>query len=76
MTVKELIEELSYQNPDAKVVFSYPSGDYWKTDLAGEVITVEEGDVTHSDYHDHLKIADSDDEMDNNVSVAVVLAQQ
>jgi hypothetical protein len=67
MTVKELIERLSSENPDEEVYFSYPSGDYWGTTCANEVSCVDTGQVKWSEYHGTYNIANEDynDEYDD-----------
>lgn len=64
MKVKDLIQELKCFNPKSEICFSYPSGDYWGTELANEVSRVETANVTYSNYHDTNKIVD-DDRLDN-----------
>jgi hypothetical protein len=62
MTVKELIEELSYVDQDAEVKFVYNYGDYWRTDVAADIDTVTEGEVVYSSYHRMDKVVDPDDD--------------
>ena len=61
MQVKQLIEQLSYMNPEAEVHISYGYGDHWRTQVAPRVGTIEEGVVEFSDYHRMDKIVDDED---------------
>jgi tRNA/tmRNA/rRNA uracil-C5-methylase (TrmA/RlmC/RlmD family) len=61
MQVKQLIEQLSYMNPEAEVHISYGYGDHWRTQVAPRVDTIEEGVVEFSDYHRMDKIVDDED---------------
>ena len=51
MLVRELIEKLGSEDPNAEVHFSYNYGDRWQTQVAPTVETVEPGLVKHSEYH-------------------------
>lgn len=51
MKVKDLIRQLTDFGPEAEVFFQYPSGDYWRTQLAGDVDHVVEATVEWSEYH-------------------------
>jgi hypothetical protein len=74
MTVQQLIDKLQQQDPEAQVHFLYNSGDHWRTVLAPKVANVDEGSVTHSDYHGKpvLVDVDSDDEDEANEPVVVL----
>lgn len=67
MTLNELIEELKNLRKDDKslgdcpVCFKYPSGDYWKTELAPEVDGLEEGETIYSGYHQKPQIYDREE---------------
>lgn len=62
MKVSELIEMLKYCDKDMDVHFSYNAGDYWRTEVAATVDSVNEGYVEYSDYHSMDKVvADEDD---------------
>jgi hypothetical protein len=74
MTVRELIEVLQEQDPEAKVHFSYDYGDHWHTSVAPEVARVEDGRVTFSDYHRMAKLVDEDDERFDKAPPVVVLS--
>ena len=62
MTVAELIEYLQEQDQTLEVKFSYPSGDYWRTQLAKDIEEVETGLVEYSDYHRLDKVVDNDED--------------
>jgi hypothetical protein len=58
LTVKELIEELKYMDPDAYVHFSYNYGDHWRTQVAPVACTVSEAFVVESAYHNMDKVVE------------------
>jgi hypothetical protein len=60
MKVHELIELLQDQNPDLEVHFSYNYGDYWRTEVAPVVDTVDVAMIVHSDYHEMDRVIDDD----------------
>ena len=62
MKVAELIELLQMENPEAEVHFSYTYGDYWRTQVAPTVDSVEVGRVKFSDYHRMDKVVDEDED--------------
>ena len=62
MTVRELIEALSYMDQDVEVKFAYDYGDYWHTEVAADVDDVCDGTVKYSSYHRMDKVGDSDDD--------------
>jgi hypothetical protein len=62
MTVAELIEYLKEQDQTLEVKFSYNSGDYWRTQLAKDIETVETGLVDYTDYHRMDKVVDNDED--------------
>ena len=49
MKVKDLIEVLKRENPDAEVAFAWPVGDYWDTTAIAPVDTVSEEVVVVED---------------------------
>ena len=61
MLVKDLIEQLQSQNPDAEVHFSYNYGDHWRTQVAPSVDRVDLALVKYSEYHRMDKLMDEDD---------------
>ena len=62
MTVAELIEYLQEQDQTLEVKFSYNSGDYWRTQVAKDIETVETGLVEYSDYHRMDKVVENDED--------------
>lgn len=60
MLVKDLIEQLQSQNPDAKVHFSYNYGDHWQTQVAPTVDRVDLALIKYSEYHRMDKLMDED----------------
>jgi hypothetical protein len=73
LTVKELIESLEEFEPNTRVVFKYPSGDYWKTELAAPVITLDEGYVTYSQYHNKPKVDEGESEADGLTEQVIII---
>lgn len=73
MTVQELIDELQYFDSEMEVEISYPSGDYWGTQIAKPVNYAEEGTVKHSEYHRADKVVDEDSESEDADNRQVVL---
>ena len=63
MTVKELIEALKHCDEDQEVKFAYPSGDYWRTVIAGDINSIEDGLVVYSNYHQKMTVVDAEDEV-------------
>jgi hypothetical protein len=57
LTVEELIAELQGLDPKAKVVFHHASGDYWGTQVATPVRSVDMTDVEWASNNNSLKIA-------------------
>ena len=62
MTVAELIEYLQEEDQTLGVKFSYNSGDYWRTQVAKDIETVETGLVEYSDYHRMDKVVENDED--------------
>ena len=62
MTVNELKDILDQFDGDMEVKFSYTSSDYWKTQLAANILDAEEGYVTYSDYHRMNKVSEDQDD--------------
>ena len=75
MLVKELIYQLSYMDPDAVVHFSYNYNDYWRTQVAPKVSSIETSYVTHSEYHNLPKLIelDLDDDEDTEEKEVVII---
>jgi len=66
MTVTELIARLQVYEAtgmgNVEVKFAYNYGDYWSTQVAADVDSVEQGEVKYSDYHQMDKVVETDDE--------------
>jgi hypothetical protein len=69
MTVGELKQYLEEFPDSAKVVFAYPSGDYWHTELIGEINYAEYASVKYTEYHRCFKVMDTEDEDGQEVLV-------
>ena len=67
LTVRQLIEELQVLDQDLEVRFAYNYGDYWKTQVAATIDTIETGYVKHSDYHRMDKVVDLNETDENDV---------
>jgi hypothetical protein len=67
MTIQELIENLQYlqeeHGPDMEVMFSYTASDYWHSQLAQSISSVEVGGVSWSDYHRTNKLNEEGDDV-------------
>jgi len=67
MTIRELIQNLQYlqeeHGPDMEVMFSYTASDYWRTELAQSISSVEAGGVSWSDYHRTNKLNEEGDDV-------------
>lgn len=79
MTVRELIEELKYQDPNAEVRFAYNYKDHWNTMVAAGINHVDEGETEYSDYHLMHKIVDEPYDEDtgkikDDIAVTVILS--
>lgn len=61
ITVAELREMLTHYDDNMPVVFSHPSHDHWRTELAGGICNIMDCEVEWSDYHSHWKLADDRD---------------
>lgn len=74
MTVGQLIEFLEGVDKDAVVTYSYPSGDYWRSQLASTVQEIGEAKVEYSEYHRQYQVVDCDKEdPDDKDQVSVVM---
>lgn len=62
--LNELIEQ-DPENGGLEVQFSYNYGDYWKTVVSAPVTLVEQGLVTHSDYHQMNKVVMNESGLDS-----------
>jgi len=56
MTVKELIRKLEEFDGDLPVRMAYPSGDYWRSVIAGSIDGVESCKVEYSEYHRNMTV--------------------
>lgn len=68
----QMLRELEEQGQgDFQLMFSRPSGDYWKTQLADSVDSFDVGYVAYTDYHQQNQVLDGDnvEEIFNNVRV-------
>lgn len=78
MLVKELIAALETMPPELEVMFTYNSGDYWRTQIASSINQLDTGYVVWSRYHDMHKVIDLDDDdeddEDNMPKTAVLLS--
>lgn len=59
MKVKDLIAALERQDADAEVFYAYPSGDYWRSIIAGPTGSVNVRTVQESGYHDGMVVVHS-----------------
>jgi hypothetical protein len=74
MKVRELINELEeIEDDQLPVHFAYQYGDHWRTVVAPEVTTVEEGRVTHSGYHNMDKQVDEEDKGYDQATEVVII---
>ena len=73
MKVQELIEQLKRFPEDAEVVSVYNYGDYWKTEVAAPVNTLDLLPVKWSEYHGMNKVVDYD-KMEDDVEYKHVVA--
>lgn len=62
MTVGELKAILNEYPNDLPVMMEYPSGDYWKTQIAKELNDAEELEVEYSEYHQKFKLGNQEEE--------------
>ena len=62
MKVSDLINELSNLNEDDEVYFSYKRGDHCQTPVASPVNSIDEMEISYSDYHNMFKVASDDNE--------------
>ena len=72
MTVQELKDYLSQFDGDMEVKFSYNYGDYWKTQVAQDIDSIEIGCTEWSDYHRMDKMVDDEDKNDESNYVVIL----
>ena len=59
MTAHELAK-LLLAGEDLPVYYGYPSHDYWKTEIAGDITEAEEDYAEWSDYHSKMRVSDQE----------------
>lgn len=72
MKVKELIEKLQKENPEADVHFAYPAGDYHRSTLAPPVRKVGEDLIEPSSYHRGFTVVEEGLGDDDAINVVVL----
>ena len=76
MKVKELIDALQHEDPEAPVVFAYPSGNYWGHTLASSPDCIGRGRVARENNGTVRVLDGSDDDDDySDVREAVVMSE-
>jgi hypothetical protein len=60
MTVEQLREYLSKFPANTKVAFSFPSGDYWQTQLVSPIQRGEYTNIKYDTYHKCYKVEDEE----------------
>lgn len=75
MTVAELIAQLKGFDKNWEIYFAHPSHDYWRSELASPVESMDTEVVKHSAYHDQMTTVDPEkqDKDDAEQTVALVL---
>lgn len=73
MTVGEMRERLEGLDDGLKVLMAYPSGDYWRTIIAGTIDTVETCQVEWSAYHGKFVLPKEGKEPEESGEEVVVL---
>ena len=76
MKVKELIEKLSCMDQDARVVYAYNYGDYWKTTVTEDVGAVSDGFIREDNGCNNTgkdELLNYDDEDTEGATAVVVL---
>lgn len=74
LTVGQLIKQLEDFDENMPVVIFYPSGDYWRTQIAKEVeVSRDPRRVKWTDYHDTLQMVDDNYDGDGEGVEVVVL---
>lgn len=56
----DMLLDMSEEDLALPVHFTYPAGDYWKTEIAAEVCKVEPGSISYSGYHQKFQTLDAD----------------
>jgi hypothetical protein len=73
MTVGELKALLAEYPDELPVCFSYPSGDHWRTVLAGTIESAEEAHVKYTAYHEEYKVVYPEDGKEEDEGATAVL---
>ena len=73
MTVQELIDTLQCYDPDMEVQISYTSADYWRTQIADDIDSIDEGEVDYSEYHQKFRVIDEDDDDQRDPKTVVLI---
>ncbi len=72
VTVKDLIEMLSEQDPNLPVVFGYDYGDHCHSTIAGKVHHVDIGTIRYSEYHRQHVVANEKEEEPEGVEALII----
>lgn len=73
MLVIDLINRLKQLDPQWEVYFAHPSHDYWRSELATPVESMDTEVVKHSSYHDQMTTVDPQDVDQDDAEQQVVL---
>ena len=73
MTVGELKRKLENLDDDLPVRMAFPSGDYWRTVIAGTIDAVEICQVEWSKYHNNFTLPKEGKEPEEGGEESVVL---
>ena len=73
MTAHELAQKL-LEGPDLPVHLAYNYGDYWKTQVAPQVLDVEQGRVEYSEYHRMDRVVQEEPEDGETYRAAIILS--
>lgn len=73
MTVGELKEYLEEFPDSQKVGFSYPTGDFWRTEVFVGIQSAEYATVAWSEHSRAYRLVDEDDRQDNPREEVLIL---
>jgi hypothetical protein len=75
MTKAEFIEYLEGYDDNQELYVVHTAGDYWKSQLASPIESMEEGYIKHSDYHRQAVVDNEDDrnESDENQDTVILI---
>lgn len=62
MTIQELINSLSNENPEAKVIIHYRSNEYWGTEIADPITGIKTIKAHYSEHLGTIETIDNEDE--------------